>query len=160
MKKMLIISSIALTLFAGQYDITGIRQSSLNSGSENLAKIEYSQAAPLPGQVEKIAKSYDTAPPMIPHKVDHMLPIKLGQNECLACHMPNTAKALGIHGMPKDHFINTFDRTASGKYKAVHQKYRISGSRYNCTQCHAPQAKLDPVVENKFESLQDAKLVK
>jgi cytochrome c-type protein NapB len=155
MKKLVAISSMALFLFAGQYDITGIRQSNLNAGSENLPKIEYHQAAPLPGQVTKIKKSFNSAPPMIPHKVDHMLPIKIGHNECLACHMPNTAKALGIHGMPKDHFINTFDRTSSGKYVAVHQKHRIAGSRYNCTQCHAPQAKLDPVVQNKFESLRN-----
>jgi len=153
MKKMLIISSIALTLFAGQYDSTGIRKTSLNADSENLAKIEYIQSAPLPGQVTKIPKSYVTAPPMIPHKVSHMLPIKFGSNQCLSCHMPDTAKALGIHGMPKDHFNNTFDRTESGKYKVVHQKYRISGSRYNCTQCHAPQATIDPVIQNKFESL-------
>ena len=155
MKKLVAVSSMALFLFAGQYDVTGIRQSSLNAGSENLPKIEYNEAAPLPGKVKTIPKSYVTAPPMIPHKVDHMLPIKIGQNECLACHMPNTAKALGIHGMPKDHFVNNFDRTKNGKYKFEQQKYRIAGSRYNCTQCHAPQAKLDPVVENKFESLRN-----
>ena len=146
MKKLVAISSMALFLFAGQYDITGIRQSSLNADSENLPKIEYNEAAPLPGQVKIIPKSYVTAPPMIPHKVDHMLPIKFGKNQCLACHMPDTAKALGIHGMPKDHFKDNFEGN-------VHQSHRVAGSRYNCTQCHAPQAELDPVIQNKFESL-------
>jgi len=148
MKKLIAVSSLALCLFAGQYDITGVRQSSLTAGSENLPKIEYNNAAPIPGQVKNIKKSFVTAPPMIPHKVANMLPIKIGKNECLACHMPNTAKALGIKGMPKDHFVDNFEGD-------VHHKYRIAGSRYNCTQCHAPQAKLDPVVENKFESLRN-----
>jgi len=145
MKKILLISGIALSLFAGQYEITSVRQSSLTSGSEHLQKIQYNQSAPIPGQVQKIKKSFVTAPPMIPHKVDNMLPIKFGKNECLVCHMPNAAKAMGVTPIPKDHFVDNF--------KGGVHKYRVAGSRYNCTQCHAPQATLDPVVENKFEGL-------
>jgi cytochrome c-type protein NapB len=102
---------MALCLFAGQYDITGVRQSSLTAGSENLPKIEYNQAAPIPGQVKTYKKSFVTAPPMIPHKIDGMVPIKLGKNECLVCHMPQAAKSMHIIAIPKDHFINNFDRT-------------------------------------------------
>jgi cytochrome c-type protein NapB len=82
---------------------------------------------------------------MIPHSVQGMVPIKVGKNMCLNCHMPSNAKALGVTPIPQDHFVDNF----AGDKKEP----KIAGSRYFCTTCHTPQAKLDPVVENKFESL-------
>jgi len=143
MKKLVAISSMALFLFAGQYDITGVRQSDLSTGSENLPKIEYTKQAPIPGHVTSFKKSFNDAPPMIPHDISGMTPIRIGQNQCIGCHMPQTAKAMGITAIPASHFKSEFS----------HKKGVLAGSRYNCTQCHAPQAKLDPVVQNKFESL-------
>ncbi|NPA55615.1 MAG: nitrate reductase cytochrome c-type subunit; periplasmic nitrate reductase electron transfer subunit [Epsilonproteobacteria bacterium] len=145
MKKLLISSSIVAMLFAGQYDITGVREAPLTAGSQNLPQIQYNKTAPVPGQVKKYKKSFVTAPPMIPHDIENMVPIKIGKNECLGCHMPQTAKAMGITSIPKDHFVDNFDKNKKTP--------RIAGSRYNCTQCHAPQTTLDPVVENKFKSL-------
>jgi cytochrome c-type protein NapB len=161
MKKMLLITSaaalIALTGCNGNtstsnntvsnktVEVTGIRKSSLNAGSENLPKIEYNSAAPAPGKVKPYKKSFVTAPPMIPHSIAGMTPIKVGKNQCLMCHMPSVAKSMGVTPMPKDHFVDNFE----GDKKLP----RVAGSRYFCTTCHTPQAKLDPVVENKFESL-------
>ena len=146
MKKLVALSSMALLLVASQYDGVGVRKSGLNAGSENLPKIEYTNQAPIPGQVTKYKKSFVTAPPMIPHSTTGMVPIKIGKNQCVLCHMPNAAKRLNINSIPKDHFVDSFK---NGKKVGM----RVAGSRYNCTQCHAPQAKVDPVVENKFKSL-------
>jgi len=143
MKKIVILSSLAALVFAGTVEVTGIRQSNLNNGSENLKKIEYSQALPIPGQVKLYKKSYKTAPPMIPHKVGHMVPIKVGKNECLMCHMPLHAKKLGIPQMPEDHFVDNFDKDK--------KQDRVAGSRYFCTTCHAPQANVKLAVQNHFD---------
>ena len=161
MKKTLLISSIgALILLTGcnqvnsttnnqvsnkTVQITGIRKAGLNKGSQNLPVVTYNSQAPIPGKVKLYKTSYVTAPPMIPHSIAGMTPITAKNNMCLNCHMPQNAKALGVTPMPKDHFIDNFE---NGKHIR-----RVAGSRYFCTTCHAPQAKLNPVVENKFESM-------
>jgi len=154
MKKIALISaSLALILFSGctstkndtnkvssqPVEITGVRKSDLNAGSENLPVIEYHSQAPIPGKVKSFEKSFPDAPPMIPHSVAGMVPIKVGKNMCLNCHMPQTAKALGVTPMPNNHLNGN----------------KVAGRRYFCTTCHTPQAKLDPVIENKFENLKN-----
>jgi len=158
MKKLLISSAVASLLLVssafaesvynkdGSVNANGLRSSSLTAGSQNLDRIEYVAPTPIPGKVKGFQKSFVTAPPMIPHNVEGMVPIKIGSNQCLGCHMPQPAKALGITAIPKDHFVDNFKK---GKKVGV----KLTGARYNCTQCHAPQAKVDPVVQNKFNSL-------
>jgi len=157
MKKLLISSAAVALLFVGcnqnpsngvknqTVKVTGIREAGLEKGSQNLEKIEYTKQAPIPGQVKVFKKSFVTAPPMIPHSVTGMVPIKMGQNQCIGCHTPQAAKGMGITAIPADHFKDNFQGD-----KKLH---RIAGSRYNCTQCHAPQATLNPVIENRFQSL-------
>ena len=160
MKKLILISAAsALILFTGcnqqttstqqkiskPVEVTGIRKASLNKDSQNLPVIQYHNAAPIPGQAKPFKKSYFTAPPMIPHNIQGFIPITAKSNACLGCHLPQNAKAMGITPMPEDHFVDNFE---GGK----HIK-RVAGSRYFCTTCHAPQAKLNPVIENKFEKL-------
>jgi len=123
--------------------INGIRKSPLTADSENLPKLEYN--APAPGAAKLIKKSFVTAPPMIPHSVKGMVPIKVGKNACLGCHMPQNAKIFHAVPIPQDHFVDNFE----GNKK----KRKIAGSRYFCTTCHTPQANVDPVVENKFEKM-------
>ena len=160
MKKIALISAAtALILFAGcnqtntstnnvsnkTVEVTGIRKAGLNKDSQNLPVVKYTSQAPIPGKVKPFKKSYVTAPPMIPHSIKGMTPITVKNNMCLNCHLPQNAKALGVTPMPKDHFVDNFE---GGKHIQ-----RVAGSRYFCTTCHAPQAKLNPVIENKFESL-------
>ena len=38
------------------------------------------------GESDRIAKSYHTAPPMVPHTVAEYLPITMETNECMECH--------------------------------------------------------------------------
>ncbi len=159
MKKLMLISSIvALGFFVGcnnnpstntvsnkEVKITGIRKSDLNAGSEHLPELKYNSQAPIPGKVKPQSAAFEGAPPMIPHSVNGMVPIKAGHNMCLNCHDRNNAKALGVTPMPKDHYVDNFEGN-----KQIH---RIAGSRYFCTTCHAPQANIPVAVENKFESL-------
>ncbi len=159
MKKIALISAAAaLLLFTGcnqsastnkvsnkKVEVTGIRKATLDKGSQNLPVVTYTSQAPIPGKVKPFQKSYVTAPPMIPHSIAGMTPITVKNNMCLNCHMPQNAKALGVTPMPKDHFVDNFE---GGKHVQ-----RVAGSRYFCTTCHAPQANLNPVVENKFESM-------
>ena len=132
--------------------VTGIRKANLNAGSQNLPVVKYTSQPPIPGKVKLFKKSFVTAPPMIPHSIAGMTPITVKNNMCLNCHMPQNAKALGVTPMPKDHFIDNFE----GDKKEP----RVAGSRYFCTTCHTPQAQLNPVIENKFESLKGSAGIK
>jgi cytochrome c-type protein NapB len=164
MKKLLIASSVAaLIAFTGcsiansntstdnktvsskTVNPTGIRKTSLKTGSAPLPIVKYNAPAPIPGKVKPYKVSYRTAPPMIPHSIKGMVPITVGHNMCLNCHLPQNAKALGVTPMPPDHFVDNF---VNGKHLR-----RVAGSRYFCTTCHDPQANIPLAVENKFESL-------
>jgi cytochrome c-type protein NapB len=118
--------------------VTGIRQSDVTNESEHIANLKFNDTPPTPGQVKPYKKSFVTAPPMIPHSTKGMTPIKVGKNMCISCHMPQSAAALGIKSIPASHF------KANNK---------LAGRRYFCTTCHAPQATVNPVVQNKFESI-------
>jgi len=156
MKKILISSAlVAGFIFAGcqsttamsskPVKVTGIRDANLNADSQNLPELKLNTTQPIPGKVKPIKTSFVTAPPMIPHSVEGMVPITKANNMCLNCHMPANAKAMGVTPIPASHFVDNFE---GGKKTS-----KLAGSRYNCTLCHAPQAQVDPVIENKFESL-------
>ena len=161
MKKLIISSLAVAAIFIGcnqaqtqtnnnqvsqkKVEVTGIRKASLNADSQNLETIKYTSAIPGSKDVKLYKPSYMTAPPMIPHSIAGMTPITIKSNQCLMCHMPQNAKMMHAIPIPKDHFVDNFE----GNKK----RRRIAGSRYNCTTCHAPQAQLNPVVENKFESM-------
>ena len=130
--------------------VTGIRKASLNSDSQNLEVVKYTEAQPFSKKVKLFKPSYVTAPPMIPHSINGMTPITVKNNMCLSCHLPKNAKSLGVPAIPKDHFVDNFDGNKHVK--------RIAGSRFFCTTCHDRQANLNPVVENKFEAMRKSAL--
>jgi nitrate reductase (cytochrome), electron transfer subunit len=98
---------------------------------------------------KKIPRAYDNAPPMIPHDISAFGEITKDSNSCIGCHMPEAAKAVGAIAVPKTHMTNL--RTGKDL------KGELYEGRYNCTQCHAPQAVLDPAVMNKFKGAFRAK---
>ena len=100
-----------------------------------------------PKQSEPLPRAYADIPPQIPHDVEDYLPITTEDNQCLDCHelpklVGKTVK--GKSPMPRDHYVDL--RTSSDEMKKD-----IVGARYNCTQCHVPQANAKPLVENQFE---------
>jgi cytochrome c-type protein NapB len=120
--------------------------------------------APAPGQSEMIERSFENAPPLIPHTTEGFLPIKKDQNLCLSCHMPNVAEAVKATSIPKSHFMNFRPqiKEKGGKIVAYQDNDKsntvtieslgdkLSNARYNCSQCHVPQADITVEVKNTF----------
>ncbi|WP_029522780.1 nitrate reductase cytochrome c-type subunit [Persephonella sp. KM09-Lau-8] len=99
-----------------------------------------------PGQSQRFERAYENAPPMIPHSVEGLLPITKNNNACLGCHDPKVAKSVGATPIPPTHFIDFF-QLIKGKTVKLN---RLDPARWNCSQCHAPQANAKPLVKNTF----------
>jgi cytochrome c-type protein NapB len=104
------------------------------------AAFEY--PADRPGAGARYEQSYHTAPPMIPHDISAFVPVTQGKNLCLNCHMNAAMAGQAVpKGVPTPIPASHYSELASGK---------LDGSRAVCTLCHAPQAKVEPLVENRF----------
>lgn len=132
-------------------------------------KVTYTKAAP--GTAKTFERSYVNAPPLIPHSVEGLVPITKNNNACLGCHLPSVASSVHATPIPKSHFTNfrpikemikdgkvikegkvvvkangganeVFENSTGGKLYA---------GRFNCTQCHVPQANVKPLVDNTFK---------
>ena len=95
-----------------------------------------------PGSNKRIAKSYYTAPPMIPHTIKDMVPITRDTNLCRDCHvLPDLIGQKLSPGMPipspASHYVDV-------------KKGELYMGRWNCIQCHRPQAKVDLLVKSTF----------
>ena len=154
----------------------GLRQTDLYSEKAETEGVQADFSRPAPGSSTKFERAYVNAPPMIPHSVEGLLPIKQDNNQCLGCHMPEAAKAVGATPIPSTHFTNYRPTTvlkngelvkegkkvgiAKGdignvgdiKLAKVKKLKHLYQGRFNCSQCHAPQAKIDTVVGNTFQS--------
>jgi len=143
--------------------VFGLRKTDLYSEEAETVgeQATYSKAAP--GTSQRIERAFQDAPPMIPHSVEGMLPIKTGNNQCIGCHMPEAAKGVGAIPLPKSHFTNfrpkhnfdgkMFTKAIDNQKNAVSIKTsdKLSNSRFNCSQCHAPQSTAKLVVSSTFE---------
>ena len=118
----------------------GYRSATLYNEELSVPNYEFNKASA--GTSQRIERAFDNAPPMIPHSTEGLLPITRDNNMCTGCHLPEVAKAMGATPVPKSHFVNL--RT-NEKLDHLYQ------GRFNCSQCHVPQAKTDPIVENKFQ---------
>jgi len=123
------------------------------------------------GSGHKINRAFQDAPPMIPHDVDGMLPITISNNQCTSCHMPEVAASMAATPIPGSHFTDFRPKTglaSDGKitkngtsventssanlaHVTINKMSKLSGSRFNCSQCHAPQSE-GQLVENTFEA--------
>ncbi len=146
----------------------GLRKTNLYTESETVGdSTKYSTA--VAGTSTKIARAFENAPPMIPHDVEGMLPIKIGNNACTGCHMPEVAPSMNATPIPTSHFASFRPITTIGEkgevikegkaventsdFKTVvHKLDKLSNARFNCSQCHAPQSTQAPLVENTFEA--------
>ncbi len=169
-KKLLGVSTIvAMFLAAGCGAASSggkvVSEAQLSYGSKGTPpKVEYTKAAP--GTAKRFQRSYENAPPLIPHSIEGLVPITLKNNACLGCHMPSVAAGVGATPLPPTHFKDFYFKT---KQKLIKQKlyedikaYRarlakmahkedIAPQRYNCVQCHVPQANAKPLVANTFK---------
>jgi len=153
-------------------DSLGLRKSTLYNEDLKPHGTKYSEN--YTGSGYKIERAFQDAPPMIPHDVTDLIPIKIGDNQCLNCHMPEMASAMGATPIPPSHFTNfrpattlaadgeiekngrIIKNTSSQELKNVSIKPtkngKLYGGRYNCTQCHAPQDTGVLAVPNTFEA--------
>ena len=151
-------------------DSLGLRKTTLFNENVKPHGTKYSET--YAGSGHKIERAFQDAPPMIPHDVTGLIPIKIGDNQCLGCHMPEVASSMGATPIPPSHFMdfrpvttiaadgeleknghkikNTSSETLKNvSIKSTHGK--LYGGRYNCTQCHAPQDTGVLAVPNTFE---------
>ena len=134
-------------------------------------KTDYTR--PAPGTSTKFERAFKDAPPMIPHSVDGLLPITRNNNQCVGCHMPDIAPAIGATPIPASHFTNyrpstmmkegmvlkegqvlgsTMANTADIKIAQAKKSDTLYQGRFSCTQCHAPQSNTKTDVANTFKA--------
>ena len=97
-----------------------------------------------PGTVGKRAdRSYHTAPPMVPHSIKDMVPIRQDFNLCKDCHVvPDMIGTKITPGVPVPAPVSHYVNVKAGE---------LYMGRWNCTQCHAPQANVKTLVNNTFK---------
>jgi len=100
-----------------------------------------------PGSSEVLPRSYQGAPPQIPHNIEAFLPVSKDNNMCKGCHdTPDNIGKPRVKGMPtpipESHYIDVRHDKKKGD--------QVIGARTVCTQCHVPQAQVQPLVENSF----------
>ncbi len=113
------------------------------------------------GESEVIQRSFENAPPLIPHRVGGFLPIKVDDNKCLRCHMPNKAPEFKAVPLPKTHFTSYRPSIVEedGKYRVDANEGEVvetdldhfNGAFFNCSQCHVPQANVTVDIPNVFD---------
>lgn len=113
------------------------------------------------GESEVIQRSFENAPPLIPHRVGGFLPIKVDDNKCLRCHMPNKAPEFKAIPLPKTHFMSYRPAVmeVDGVYKfnePVGEVFEMdlghfNNALFNCSQCHVPQAEVTVEIPNVFD---------
>lgn len=132
-------------------------------------KVTYTAAQP--GKAKLYQRSFQDAPPLIPHSVKGFVPITKGNNACLGCHMPEVAKSMHATPIPPSHFTSFRPVEVLAKNGKLIKKGKVVAKpngganevfetplhgklyagRYNCTQCHVPQANVKPLVGNTFQ---------
>ncbi len=139
----------------------GLIKSDVQSSNENLlgAMPQYSMMAP--GTSEKIERAFENAPPMIPHMTIGFFPITKENNICLSCHMPDKVEVSKAVALPVSHFtdyrppvkkLGQLYAIDAEEGEIVSKKLdKLSPSRYNCSQCHVPQANVTVDIKNNFE---------
>ena len=96
-----------------------------------------------PGTNKRAEKSYHTAPPMITHSIVDMVPIRQDFNLCKDCHVqPDLLKEKITVGMPIPAPVSHYTNVKKGE---------LYMGRWNCTQCHSPQANVNVLVQSTFK---------
>ena len=88
----------------------------------------------------KVPRTFIYQPPVIPHSIAGFeINPKFNDNDCLNCH---GVEGTGAPKPFKTHYLDRDGKTAE----------TIAARWFNCTQCHAGQADVPPLVENVFGS--------
>ncbi|MCH5336153.1 MAG: nitrate reductase cytochrome c-type subunit [Campylobacter sp.] len=151
MKKKMFLLSAAASLFiavctleaANSDQMKIVRGADLeNENKVILGNIDYNGTQP--GESTLVERSYENAPPIIPHSIEGMLPITTDNNSCLSCHDKSIAKDVGATPIPATHYYDYRHNKKTGN--------SISDARFNCNQCHVALSDAKPLVENNFKA--------
>ena len=86
-------------------DKLGFIDADVSSEETNLKrKAEYDIT--LPGESEMIERSFENAPPLIPHTTAGFFPITIKNNICFSCHLPEKSEETGAIPLPETHFTD------------------------------------------------------
>ncbi len=96
-----------------------------------------------PGGGQKLARTFQGQPPVIPHAVTNFDEITLEENQCLTCHGADVYKKKNAPKVGDSHFMDRDGNKLAG----------ISSLRHNCVQCHVPQVDAPPLVESTFKGV-------
>ncbi|MEN8229203.1 MAG: nitrate reductase cytochrome c-type subunit [Bacteroidota bacterium] len=139
-------------------DQLGIIDADVKSEDTNLkSKARYGDVKP--GESEKFERSFENAPPLIPHTTIGFFPIKKDNNICLSCHLPEKAEETGAVKLPDSHFTDL--RPAMVEVDGVLEFEDESNIHiqeldepnhafFNCSQCHVAQTQVTINIENLF----------
>lgn len=94
-----------------------------------------------PGGQQKVVRTFQGQPPVIPHAVANFDEISLEENQCLSCHGADVYKKKNAPKVGDSHFIDREGRKLA----------ETTSLRHNCVQCHVPQVDAPPLVENDFK---------
>lgn len=129
------------------------------SSDDTYLKEKAKYADSQPGKTAEINRSFENAPPLIPHSTKGFFPIKIHNNICLSCHLPENAKETGARELSKTHFMNWRPKPeetdglfsiAANDSVATKRFEKLNNSYFNCSQCHVPQTNVTVNIENLF----------
>ena len=111
-----------------------------------------------PGDGNKLERSFENAPPLIPHTTSGFFPIKIDRNICKSCHMPEKAEEVKAVPLPETHMSNIRPRLVfvDGIYQnpkegvIVEKLKNLNNAYFNCSQCHTPQTDVKVDITNLF----------
>ncbi|EET78908.1 periplasmic nitrate reductase NapAB, small subunit, periplasmic diheme cytochrome c550 protein [Campylobacter showae] len=124
-------------------DLNILRSASDVMDEEEVKLVDINWTKPAAGEAQRYERSFENAPPMIPHDLEGLIPITADNNMCVTCHMPEVAKDVGATAIPKSHLYSIRNKKdLDGK---------LSDDRFNCTVCHVPQANVEAKFKNNFK---------
>ena len=122
------------------------------------------------GTSQRRERAFENAPPTIPHTTEGILIISTSLNMCITCHMPEIAGTVKSTPIPVSHLTEyrppvsitdgNYSIEESKRVTEINLDGKLNMARYNCTQCHVPQANVDIAVQSKFNRVfRDANLM-
>ena len=123
----------------------GLRKTSVENENSVALLGDINFSSTQPGESVVFDRSFENAPPLIPHDIEAMIPITKDNNMCLSCHIKEMAADLGTKPAPASHYFGFQSNKSTGDV--------VSNERFSCDQCHVPQSNAKPLVGNKFEAV-------
>ena len=124
-------------------DLNILRSANDVMDEEEVKLADINWTKPAAGEAQRYERSFENAPPMIPHDLEGLIPITADNNMCVTCHMPEVAKDVAATAIPKSHLYSIRNKKdLDGK---------LSDDRFNCTTCHVPQANVEAKFKNNFK---------